>query len=385
MKGYCKQGSFCQYAHAVPLVPAGASDGAAAPVAAAVPRVEASVVAKQQEYGAQSCRGLKGGPDLSPLGGHVHGEKVFREMLARERALCGEWVAFYHSYNSPALVYEVQAAIAGVLFNFSARHGCLPRLLKAPFADLPDAPAMLKAFPTWADRDLNPAFKSVGICVTTSLVSPDPEATPTNVFLTGYAASSISISVLEKLLRDCGAGLSGCNVKELAKKVMGLAKKHGFPQAIGSAFQGHMLQIFLRRTCVDKWAYASLPYGVPDTERQPLSKHLAKPGLICGQARLAVNPSAFMRASSVRLYTSSADENFHRNRRSFQQELERLLSPILGCQEVRERAAAGIYGGKLPSWWRDLQAESAADTGSPAKGDDASTSSSLLDPKAGGA
>merc|ERR1719162_73988 len=102
-----------------------------------------------------------------------------------------------------------------------------------------------------------------------------------------------------------------------------------------------MLQIFVRRTCVDKWAYASLPMGIPDIGRQPLSKHLAGTGPICGQARLTVNPSAFMRASSVRLYTSSADERFHRNRQAFHQELERLLSPILGSQEVRERAAAG--------------------------------------------
>jgi len=264
----------------------------------------------------------------------------------------------------------------------------LPRLLKAPFAALPDADAMLKAFPTWPDRDHNPAFKSVGICVTTSLVSHDPEATPTHVFLGGYEASIISIAVLEKLLRDCGAGLGGCNVGVLARKVMDLAKKHGLPQAIGArSLQGHMLQIFVRRTCVDKWAYASFPFGVPDKTRQPLSKHLAGKGMICGQARLTVNPSAFMRASSVRLYTSSADEVFHRNRRTFQQELEALLNPILGCQKVRERAAAGVYGGKLPSWWRDSQEEedSAADSSSPSKGGDVSSSSPLPGPTVGGA
>jgi len=360
MKGHCKQGDGCQYDHLVPAVTS---------------VVDASEVAKQRTLGAQSCRGI-GRPDLSPLGGHVHSLRVFRELLARERALSGEWVAFYHSYNSPALVYEVQAAIAGVLFNFSARHGALPRLLKAPFAHIPDADAMLKAFPTWPDQDHNTAFKRVGICVTTSLVSIDPEATPTQVFLSGYAASSVSIKVLETLLQDCGAGLGGCNVKALAQKVMGLAKKHGLPQAnSASSLGGHMLQIFVRRSCVDKWAYASHPMGVPDNTRQPLSKHLAGPGPICGQARLTVNPSAFMRASSVRLYTSSADEIFHGNRRAFQEELCTLLSPILGCPEVRERAAAGIYGGTLPSWWRDLREEKEAEVSSPTS----------ADPKSGGA
>merc|ERR1739844_316988 len=102
------------------------------------------------------------------------------------------------------MIYEVQAAIAKVLFKFGARHGVLPRLLKKPFEKIPDAAAMLAAFPTWPDQDHNPAFKSVGICCSTSLVSRDPEATPTEVFLSGYGASMVNISVVEKLLADCG-------------------------------------------------------------------------------------------------------------------------------------------------------------------------------------
>merc|ERR550525_1404797 len=123
------------------------------------------------------------------------------------------------------MVYEVQASIARVLFRFGARHGVLPRLLKKPFEKIPDAAAMLKAFPTWPDQDHNPAFKAVGICCSTSLVSTDPEATPTQVFLHGYAASAVSIAVLEKLLRDCGGAIGGGDVKKLARDVMALAKK----------------------------------------------------------------------------------------------------------------------------------------------------------------
>merc|ERR1712070_279227 len=109
----------------------------------------------------------------------------------------------------------------GILFRFGAKHASLPRLLKKPFEKMPDADAMLKAFPTWPDQDHNPAFKATGICVTTSLVSLDPEATPTQVFLSGYAASSVSIKVLEKLLSDCGAGLRRkSDVPYLAQKVM---------------------------------------------------------------------------------------------------------------------------------------------------------------------
>merc|ERR1719373_1286255 len=101
--------------------------------------------------------------------------------------------------------------------------------------------------------------------------------------------------------------------------------------------------------------------GVLDTSRQPLSKHLAKGCQMLGQARLTVNPSAFMRARSVRLYACSADPTFHKNRPRFQEELFDVLAPILGCPEVRRKAATGIYGGTLPSWWKDIE-ETANDT-----------------------
>jgi len=116
-----------------------------------------------------------------------------------------------------------------------------------------------------------------------------------------------------------------------------------------------------------------LPMGVLDTARQPLSKSLAKGGVICGQARLVVNPSAFMRARSVRLYACSADKTFHRNRPKFQDALFDALSPILGCADVRQTAARGIYGGRLPSWWKDLETEKEqAAVGTSVDGTDAS-------------
>jgi len=352
MKGHCSQGKRCKYEHAGATSSALSTSGSVPKSPPARNRLPEDEFHKQCGLGAQSCRGIIGKPDLSPLGGNQHALRVFHRMLAREKELAGDWGVLYHSYNSPALIYEVQAAIAKILFHFSAKHGALPRLLKEPFKDIPDAPAMLKAFPTWPDRDHNPAFKQVGLCCSTSLVSLDPEATPTHVFLTGYAASTVSIAVLEKLLSDCGAGLGKRGwtmVRQLAQGIVNLASKHEL-----SSTSGHMLQIFIRRALIDKWAYASLPYGVPDGSRTPLSDHLAKPGCICGQARVVVNPSAFMRASSVRLYSYSADATFHRNRSAFQDELYSLLSPILGDPSVRVRAAKGVYGGSLPSWWRDL-------------------------------
>jgi len=95
-----------------------------------------------------------------------------------------------------------------------------------------------------------------------------------------------------------------------------------------------------------------------------LSKHLAKTCQIVGQVRMVVNPSAFMRAKSVRLHACSADPTYHKNRPCFQEALYDVLAPILGSAEVRQKAATGIYGGKLPSWWKDLETEKAEAGGS---------------------
>jgi len=325
----------------------------------AAKHLDGAFVAAQGALGAQSCRGLVT-PDLSPLGGHAHAVKVFQNMLKREKAMAGKWAVFYHSYNTPALTYEVQAAVAKVLFHFGAKHGVLPRLLKEPFKNVPDAAAALKEFPKWVSDpipahryDHNPAFISVGICCSTSLVSIDPEATPTKVFLAGgYGVKPITIEVLEKLLRDCGT--PSASVSSLAKQILDLASKYGLPEATGAGLKGHLLQIFIHRSCVDHWAYASQPYGILDTPRHPISKHLETKGPIVGQARLVVNPIAFMRAKNVRLHVCSADETFHKNRKGFQRALFKALAPILGAPEVRRKAATGIYGGTLPSWWRDL-------------------------------
>eukprot|EP00666_Eupelagonemidae_sp_cell4sb_P012766 gene12766-20289_t len=96
-----------------------------------------------------------------------------------------------------------------------------------------------------------------------------------------------------------------------------------------------MLQIFIWRRRVDKWVYSSLPMGVPDRSRAPLSAHLMTAGPIAGQGRITANPSAFMRANTVRIYTVSADQTFHDNRR--------------GCHHVRIGGGilAKVHGGPV--------------------------------------
>jgi len=322
------------------------------------PSISVKDVVKQQKLGPQSLRGAgkgKAKPDYGPIvQKDKHGRKCFDEMLANEKTFCGEWAVFYHSYSAAALMYEVQAAVAACLFRFKSDYATLPRLLWKPFNDIPDAKAMLKEFPTWPDRDHNPRFRAVGLCGTSSLLAHDSEAPPKSVFLMGYSVGPLT-GILERLLAACGVPKKQVNA--LAKKMIKLAEKYGLDarghggKMCKSGRAGHLLQIFVRRELIDKYVYPAFPYGVPDNKRNPLGEYLSRGGQKSGQVRITVNPDVFLRASCVRMFVYSADPTFHANRCKFQAKLRDLLDDILDSDNSRAKAAKGIFGGKLPSWW----------------------------------
>jgi len=277
-------------------------------------------------------------------------------MLENEAEFCGEWVVFYHSYSAAAILYEVQAAVGSVLFRFKAEFAGLPRILAHGFKHIPNAKRMLEEFPKWKDRDHNPAFKAVGLCGTSSLLAPDSEAPATSVFLAGYSVGSLA-GVLQKLLGS--VGVPKAKIEKLAKDIIALSVKHGLDTSgipggkkCKSGRSGHMLQIFLRRELCDEFVYPAFPYGVPDKKRDlPFSKYLAEKDGIEGQVRITLNPDVFLRAAYARMFTYSADPTYHANRPKFIKELVELLEPILGDDDVRVKAAKGIFGGKPPEWW----------------------------------
>lgn len=314
-----------------------------------------TLIAKQKKLGAQSLRGGQStdyGPAVSK---DKHGSKCFTEMLAHEAEFAGEWVVFYHSYSVAALLYEVQAAVAAVLFRFKSEYASLPRLLWKPFEHIPTAARMLEEFPKWSDRDHNPAFRGVGLCGVSSLLAPDSEAPPKSCFLAGYSVGPLT-GLLESLLKSCG--VPAAKIGPLSKNIVKIAGKHGLDaKAYGGAAcksgrAGHYLQIFVRRDLVDTYVYPSFAFGVPDKKRQkPLSKHLEGSHIMDGQIRITFNPDVFLRASCVRMFVFSADPSFHAKRQAFQKELTDALKPVLASTELRTKAARGIFGGTLPDWW----------------------------------
>jgi len=253
------------------------------------------------------------------------------------------------------LLYEVQAAVAAVIFRFKSDFASLPRLLWEPFEHIPNAARMLEEFPKWPDRDHNVAFRKVGLCGVVSLLAPDDEAPPTSVFLAGYSVGPLT-GLLDGLLAKCG--VPAAKVKALAKNIVQLAVQHGLEcTAYGgkpcqSGRAGHYLQIFIRRELVDKYVYAALPYGVPDNPRQPLGTYLEAGGKqLKGQVRITANPDFLLQATSCRMFVFSADPTYHAKRTAFQAKLTAALEPILGDAATRTKAAKGICGGTLPEWW----------------------------------
>ncbi|CAE7590502.1 unnamed protein product [Symbiodinium pilosum] len=317
-------------------------------------------VSLQRSYGPQSKRGGASMHPYKVLEGNEHAKKCFAQFEANEARLCGEWAVFYHSYSFAALIYEVHAAVGSVLFRFRSQYATLPRILVHEFKETPDAAILMKRFNeefASSKRDHHPDFRRVGLSVMCSLASTGPEACVAMVFIAGYSCKDLSFrGVLENLLESCY--VPKAKVRKLADEIIAMSEKHGLDvsqfggKACHSGKPGHLMQLFIKRHLVDKLVYAAKPYGPVDDERMPISKWLdSNSSTQVGQARVLAHPKYFMQANCVRMFVASADPTFHRNRQAFQNELIQKLGLILGEPSLRERAATGIYGGTLPSWW----------------------------------
>lgn len=318
--------------------------------------------ALQAEYGAQSRRGGATLHTFRVLDGNDHAKGCFNQMLKNESRMAAQWAVFYHSYSFAALIYEVQAAVASVLFRFRSQYSSLPRILVHEFEACPDSKKLISDFcRIYADdkRDHHPDYRRVALSVMCSLASTGPEACTAMVFVAGYSCKDVMFrKVLENLLVSCYVPEK--DVMKLADVIISLSEKHGLdvsqfggkPCASGQA--GHLLQIFMKRDIIDKLCYAAAPYGPVDEDRMPLSRWMDSDcSKQVGQARIVAHPEYFMQAKYVRMFVASADPTFHAKRGKFQEELVKYLDSILNKPKMRLKAAAGIYGGpnKLPEWW----------------------------------
>merc|ERR1719174_1884962 len=239
-----------------------------------------SPLAQQQNIGPQSKRGQAIQYQLEVLDRDPHAKQCFTEMQKNEAMFCGEWAAFYHSYSYAALIYEVQAAVAKVLFQFESQHAPLPRIDARGFTDTPDVDTLKDLYETKFSKvkqDHHPEFRAVAISVMCSLCALGPEASPPVIFITGYSQEDLSFEdVLTNFLSGC-ISVSKQRIKMLAKDILFCSERHGLDvskfggEGCPSGKAGHLLQIFVKRKLVSRLAYAALPWGGVDKDREPIS------------------------------------------------------------------------------------------------------------------
>ena len=249
----------------------------------------------------------------------------FKIMLEREQALHGEYIAFYHSYNFAALLYEVQGVLARVAYRLPADAPPLMRLLRAPFNIRPELSMLLEDFKGMAGQDHNPEFRALAVAVSNSLFGGVTEAPPVSFFTSGYGGGEpppyrrMLAGLLSALGHDSPA-LVGVliDIGERYKLPMsaygaagtgggGAASRTPILDAAAAPPPGHMLQIFVHRDWVDTIAYPCQPMGVrigKGTMLEYYKKHSKK---LQGQARLFVHPAVFTDETKAKVFHYAAD------------------------------------------------------------------------------
>jgi hypothetical protein len=317
---------------------------------------------QQIAYGPQSQRGNASQHQLSVLDHNPHAKECFAQLAVQEKELCGEWAVFYHSYSFAALIYELHAAVAAVLFRFKSQQATLPRLLVHEFGETPDSASLIEKFNkkfATNERDHHQEYRAVGISAMCSLAALGPEASPPVIFTMGYSQQDLEFrGVLERSLASCF--VPQVKIKQLAEDIMKLSENHGLDvsqfggKACASGKPGHLLQIFVRRNLVDQLVYAAHPYGAVDDERHPISKWLnSNSPTNFGQARLVAHPKFFMNQSCVRMYIVSADPAFHQHRESIKSSSLNCLSRY-SKNQLSDWPRRRVSTVELHLWFREL-------------------------------
>jgi len=311
---------------------------------------------RQAKLGPQSRRGMASQKPMDRLRVNPYALGLFESLDRNEEQLCGDYAVFYHSYSWAALLYEVRAAIAAVLFGFPSSLSPLPRLIESDYVDVPNAKVLMhKVKKEWAREKVDHVkqFRLVGISAMCSLVATGPECCLQVAFGEGYSCKNLDFrGMLETMLQPFTSTADG-----LVDKVVAACEMHGLDTSMfgGTACdiksRGHIVQIFIRRSLVDRLCYPAIPYGAIDERRLPFAAHMAGDrSFSFGQARLLARPRYFLQPSAVRMFVISANPVFQAERVQLQSELTMLFEDALKSPGVRAtaiRAIAGKYGASL--------------------------------------
>jgi len=146
----------------------------------------------------------------------------FEQMLRREQELEGKFCVFYHSYNSAALIYEIQAEIARYAFGKGDNFAPLPRIIQK-HAEGETIDNLRNSEGAQHQGNL-PSFRRFAICASPTIFAFGSEAPPLDCFRQGYGIPA----QLNQLIQDLLQNATGKNVShKCMEQLSRLAKRFG--------------------------------------------------------------------------------------------------------------------------------------------------------------
>jgi len=248
------------------------------------------------------------------------------------------------------LIYEVHAEIARYIYGLPTGLAPIPRISKAG-DNVCKTLADLKRL---GGQDGRPEFQALGLSVSCSLFASGSEAPPLNCFMQGYSAGACAWrTLLQNLVETLGGSVDTVDAVVDAAKRNGLcingyapptARHHGKTE-----LTGYMLQIFIHRSIVERYAYPSEPYGrvIAGT----MVDYVENRGKANGQARILFDPEVFLEdAEKFKLFhycarplQSCMAPEAAQSRGAFLRELHEILHPLMQATS-REIICARLSG-----------------------------------------
>ncbi len=280
-------------------------------------------------------------------------------MLYREQLYGHEWIAFYHSYNYPCLIYDTQTVIAEILYNLPhSRNNFIPRLFRKTYNKFSDISAILSELSRADVNDHDKSIRAALLSVTCSILADDMQKSEMSIctyFKNGYSCQDVDYyAILIRLLTSCGATKDQANT--LLVQLLDVYKTHkiheyyvpGRVPYILSAppSVGNIVQIFVRKDLVDRLVYDSKPYGKPaHMEQGSLASTIDRTGQCDGgQARLLADPHYFMNPAQIKTFHYDSVHSLYLTRQQRLDQVRDIVAPLFANSDVRHAIYAKVEG-----------------------------------------
>jgi hypothetical protein len=261
-----------------------------------------------------------------------HIMKCFHLMLQREHLFSDkDYVVFYHSFAYSHILFDVQSAIAEIIYGLEPDiNRVIPRLSRVPFLNA-NIDNIKRELASGQNNNHSIKSRSLLMSAVCSLFA-DIEINLIHTFTVGYSCIDVDYkTLLKNLLSECNANEE--NVDALFNEILEHnyikpEMKKGYivrPEFSCTRHDncGQILQIFIHKTIVDKITYISEPFGVPYIgDEQDCTKATS-------QVRILVSPEYFLNNDLVKTYRYAANIDLYKNRNEYISYLKSLLIKYL--------------------------------------------------------